>query len=85
MPLHRLLFDKLNKIYEPSATIDDVFKGHDITFVTNENGEPVMLFIGKRRPDGVIIGERYKRTIKRASGDAQAAASHWDLKGKSHM
>ena len=85
MPLHRQLADKLSKLYEPSTTIDDVFKGHDITFVTNENGEPVTLFIGKRRPDGVIIGERYKRTIKRAPGSLQVTGGHWDLKGKSHI
>jgi hypothetical protein len=85
MPLHRLLADKLSKLYEPSITINDVFKGHDITFITNENGEPITLFIGKRRPDGVIIGERYKRTIKRAAGSTQVASSHWDLKGKSHL
>jgi hypothetical protein len=85
MPLHRQLADKLNKTYEPSTTINDVFKGHDITFVTNENGEPVTLFIGKRRPDGVIIGERYKRTIKRAPSSTEVTSSHWDLKGKSHI
>jgi hypothetical protein len=85
MPLHCQLTDKLSKIFEPSTTINDVFKGHDITFVTNENGEPVTLFIGKRRPDGVIIGERYKRTIKRAPGSTQVTGSHWDLKGKSHI
>jgi hypothetical protein len=85
MPLHRLLADKLSKIYEPSASIDDVFKGHDITFITNDNGEPVTLFIGKRRPDGIIIGERYKRTIKRTAGNSQVVSSHWDLKGKSHI
>ncbi|SMB84258.1 hypothetical protein SAMN00120144_0827 [Hymenobacter roseosalivarius DSM 11622] len=85
MPLHRQLSDKLSKLHEPSATIDDVFKGHDITFITNENGEPVTLFIGKRRPDDIIIGERYKRTIKRVPGSSQVVSSHWDLKGKSHL
>jgi hypothetical protein len=65
MPLHAQLDLKLRKTYEPSATIDDVFKGHDITFVTNADGEPVTLFIGKRKPNGHIAGERYVRTIKR--------------------
>jgi hypothetical protein len=82
MPLHRELDKKLSKLYEPSTRIDDVFKGHDITFVTNENGEPVTLFLGKRRPDGVIAGERYVRTIKRQPGTTEVSASHWDLKGK---
>jgi hypothetical protein len=82
MPLHAQLDTRLSKIYEPSTTINEVFKGHDITFVTNAGGEPVTLFIGKRRPDGIIVGERYVRTIKRVPGSQQVASSHWDLKGK---
>jgi hypothetical protein len=82
MPLHAQLDAKLSKTYEPSATIDDVFKGHDITFVTNAAGEPVTLFIGKRKPNGQIAGERYVRTIRRGA-DGTVTGSHWDLKGTS--
>ncbi|MBG8556343.1 hypothetical protein [Hymenobacter guriensis] len=82
MPLHRLLDQKLSKIYEPSSRVDDVFKGYDITFITNEHGEPVTLFFGKRRPDGAIAGERYTRTIKREPGSLVVKSSHWDLRGK---
>ena len=82
MPLHRELDKKLSKIYEPKASIDDVFKGYDITFVTNEHGEPVTLFFGKRRPDGRIAGERYTRTIKRQPGSLDVKSSHWDNHGK---
>jgi hypothetical protein len=82
MPLHAQLDLKLRKTYEPSATIDDVFKGHDITFVTNTDGEPVTLFIGKRKPNGHIAGERYVRTIKRGPDGTTIASSHWDLKGR---
>ncbi|MCR5887516.1 hypothetical protein LRS06_06910 [Hymenobacter sp. J193] len=82
MPLHRLLDQKLSKIYEPSSRVDDVFKGYDITFITNEHGEPVTLFFGKRRPDGAIAGERYTRTIKREPGSLAVKSSHWDLRGK---
>jgi len=82
MPLHRELDKKLSKIYEPSATLNDVFKAYDITFVTNEHGEPVLLFFGKRRPDGLIAGERYTRTIKRQPGSLEVKSSHWDNQGK---
>ncbi|MCB2378633.1 hypothetical protein LGH70_13615 [Hymenobacter sp. BT635] len=82
MPLHHQLDQKLSKMYEPSSTIDDVFKGHDITFVTNDQGEPVMLFIGRRKPNGAIAGERYVRTIKREPDGTTVKSSHWDLKGK---
>lgn len=82
MPLHPELDKKLSKIYEPKTSIDDVFKGYDITFVTNENGEPVTLFFGKRRPDGRIVGERFTRTIKRQPGSLDVKSSHWDNQGK---
>ncbi len=82
MPLHPELDKKLSKIYEPRNTIDDVFKGYDITFKTNENGEPILLFFGKRRPDGLIAGERFTRTIKRQPGSLEVKSSHWDNQGK---
>lgn len=83
MPLHPQLAEKLGKRYAPSATIDDKFKGHDITFVTNAAGEPVTLFIGRRQPDGPIAGQRYVRTIKRGVDGQKVIHSHWDLKGTS--
>ena len=82
MPLHQELDKKLSKIYEPSSRVDDVFKGYDITFLTNEHGEPVTLFFGRRRPDGIIAGERYTRTIKREPGSLAVKHSHWDNQGK---
>ena len=82
MPLHRELDKKLSKLYEPSTSLDDVFKGYDITFITNEHGEPVLLFFGKRRPDGLIASERYTRTIKRQPGSLEVKSSHWDNQGK---
>ena len=82
MPLHPELDKKLSKIYEPRTAINDVFKGYDITFVTNENGEPTLLFFGKRRPDGLIAGERFTRTIKRQPGSLEVKSSHWDNQGR---
>ncbi|GAB2461310.1 hypothetical protein GCM10011375_12420 [Hymenobacter qilianensis] len=82
MPLHPELEKKLNKTFEPSTSIHDVFKDYDITFVTNQHGEPVTLFFGKRRPDGLIAGERYTRTIKREGDGMTVKSSHWDLRGK---
>lgn len=82
MGMHAKLEEKLNKRYPPSSRIDEVFRGNDLTFVTNEQGEPVTLFIGKRRPDGAIVGERYVRTIKRQPDGTAVQHSHWELKGK---
>lgn len=82
MAIGEKLEAKLSKIYEPSSRIDDVFKGNDITFFTNKFGEPEMLFIGKRKPNGDISGERYVRRIIREEGSNQIKKSHWDNKGK---
>ena len=82
MPLNKKLAEKLNKRFAPDSRIDDVYQGLDLTYITNELGEPITLFIGKRRPDGAITGERYTRTIKREPNSDQIKSSHWDLKGK---
>ena len=82
MPIHPKLEEKLNKTYEPSARIEDVFKGNAITFITNDAGEPVTVFIGKRNPDGSIHGERYVRRIQRETGSTLIKKSHWENKGK---
>ncbi len=82
MPLNSKLEEKLSKTYEASSRIDDEFRGNAITFITNEQGEPVTLFIGKRREDGAISGERYVRRIKKRSEDGKVEVSHWECKGK---
>lgn len=82
MPLNSKLEHKLQKLYTPDTRIDDTYHGKDITFVTNELGEPVSLFIGKRREDGAIAGERYVRKIVRKPNSNEILKSHWDLKGK---
>jgi hypothetical protein len=73
---------KLSKIYPPSQRIDDVFRGNDITFITNENGEPVTLYIGERMEDGSIKGEQFVRKIVRSADGQKIEKSHWDNKGK---
>lgn len=72
----------LQKTYAPDARIDAKLLGKDITFITNEYGEPVTLYIGTRRPDGAITGERYARKIVRKPSSSEILKSHWDLKGK---
>lgn len=72
---------KLNKKYTPDSTIDALFKGNDITFITNENGEPITLYIGKRKENGDISGDRFSRRIKKREGD-KIVDSHWDRQGK---
>ena len=82
MPLNSTLEKRLSKKYTPSTTLEDTYNGKDITIVTNENGDAITLFIGKRNPDGSIAGERYTRRIQYAPDNTSIVKSHWDLKGK---
>lgn len=81
MKLNQSLLLKLSKRYEPSSMVDMKFKGKDLSFKTDEEGNPVVLFIGKARPDGKIKGERYTRTLLR-NAQGFFIKDHWDLKGK---
>ena len=81
MKLSEQLLKTLSKVYEPSAMIEMSFKGNDLSFKTDDVGNPVQLFIGKRKEDGSIKGERYARTLVR-DRDGLVIKDHWDLKGK---
>lgn len=82
MKLGQPLLLKLGKKYAPSSMVGLKYKGKDLCFKTDEEGNPVVLFIGKADAGGRIKGERYTRTLKR---DARGFCikDHWDLKGKS--
>jgi hypothetical protein len=81
MPLSRDLQLKLSKQYEANSLVSGAYKGNDITFKTDADGNAVLLFIGRMSKDGKIKGERYARTLKRdMRGDV--IKDHWELKGK---
>lgn len=82
MALNKKIELHLQKIFAPNARLDEKLLGKDVTFVTNEFGEPETLFIGKRQPDGAINGERYVRRIVRKPNSNELLKSHWELKGK---
>lgn len=81
MALGEVLQKKLSKLFEPSSTIDIKYKGYDVSFKTNENGEAILLFIGKKNDQGKIKGERYARTLKKDK-EGKVFKDHWELKGK---
>lgn len=72
----------VNKKYEPLAVIDTVMGKYDITLKSNSEGDPVLLFIGKRNSKGTITGERFSRTLKYNEA-GQVIKDHWEKKGKS--
>ncbi len=56
-------------------------KGYDLSFKTEEGGNAVLLFIGKKTKQGAIKGERYARTLKK-DREGKIFKDHWELKGK---
>ena len=82
MPLGTDLETKLARKYEPASRVEDVFRGKDFTLITNDNGDAITLFIGKRNAEGSISGERYVRRIQYAPDGKTILKSHWELKGK---
>jgi len=81
MKLNEDLVKILSKRYTKSTLINSVYKRKDIIFKTDEEGNPVLLFIGKKSDDGTIKGERYARTLKRDK-EGNIFKDHWELKGK---
>ena len=57
------------------------FRGKDIAFKTDENGNAIHLFIGKEDENGNIKGERYVRTLK-FEKNGSIMKDHWELKGR---
>lgn len=81
MALGEQLRAKLRKLYSPSSMISMKYKGNDISFKTDDEGNPILLFIGRKNEEGTIKGERYVRILKKdLSG--RVIKDHWDLKGK---
>lgn len=81
MALSEDLQKKLGKKYESSAMIDMKYKGYDLSFKTDEEGNAILLFIGKKNEQGTIKGERYARTLKK-DREGEIFKDHWEMKGK---
>lgn len=57
------------------------FRGIDLAVKTDSEGNPVVVFVGRKQADGKIKGERYTRTLLR-DGNGNLIKDHWDRKGK---
>jgi hypothetical protein len=71
----------LQKKYEALSFIQTTFKRYDIAFKTDEEGRPVLLFMGKAGDDGKIKGERFARRLVFGE-NGEIIKDHWDNKGK---
>lgn len=77
------LLKMMSKKYEPSRFFERRFKRYDIAFKTDEEGNPVLLFVGKKNEQGTIKGQRYaRRLVKDDAGTI--IKDHWDDKGKTN-
>jgi hypothetical protein len=79
--LGKTLVGLMNKLYQPEAKIDGIYKDKDLTFITNDVGEPMTLFIGKRKENGNIAGYMYTRQVRRLK-QGLIVESHWENQGK---
>ena len=81
MELKEPVLKILNKQYEPLSLIETEFKRYSLAFKTDENGVPILLFIGEKKENGKIFGERYARRLK-YDGQGIKIKDHWEHKGK---
>ena len=81
MKIGETLLKKLNKKYEPSAMVSLQFRGYDIAMKTDDEGNPMLLFIGKANDAGTIKGDRYARRLLKDK-EGKIIKDHWDYKGK---
>lgn len=79
-PGERLL-KHLNKKYEPATMIAFRFGRYDVAMKTDEEGNPILAFVGKADERGIIKGDQFtRRLVKDANG--AILKDHWDYKGK---
>ena len=83
MKLGENILKILNKTYEPSSMVETHFKNIDLAFKTDEEGRPVLLFMGKKDEHGNVKGERFARRLK-AGNDGIIIKDHWEHKGKAN-
>lgn len=81
MKLGPELIKLLSQIYSPDSMVSMKFKGLDIAFKTNAEGQAILLFLGRADNTGNIKGSRYVRTLKKDEED-KILKDHWELKGK---
>ncbi|WP_432710599.1 hypothetical protein [Pedobacter sp.] len=71
----------LNKRYEPSTMVETTFGRYNLSFKTDAEGRPILLFMGQKDESGNIKGERYARRLK-ISPMGEVIKDHWEHKGK---
>lgn len=81
MSLKEPILKILVKQYAPLTMVEQKFGRYDLMFKTDEDGRPIVLFIGKKTSAGNIVGDRYARRLK-IDDQGNIIKDHWELKGK---
>jgi hypothetical protein len=71
----------LGKSYPPSTMVEQRQGRYDLAFKTDQEGRPILLFIGQKEENGNIKGERYARRMV-FDDKGNILKDHWDNKGK---
>ncbi|GAB4054409.1 hypothetical protein [Spirosoma litoris] len=80
MKLGERLLKVLNKKYEPARMVALQFGRYDVALKTDEEGNPILAFVGKADERGIIKGDQFaRRLLKDATG--VIVKDHWDYKG----
>jgi len=80
MNLSADLLKKLGRKYEPLTLVDFRYRNKDVAVQTDEEGNAIRMFIGKRNEEGMIKGDRYARKMIKDKNGA-VIKDHWDRKG----
>lgn len=75
------LLKKVSKKYEPSTLVRFTFERYDVAVKTDEEGNPILLFIGKANEQGTIKGDQFARKLVKNTAGV-VVKDHWDYKGK---
>jgi len=75
------ILKKINRKFEPSTKVALRYRNYDMILVTDKEGNPIQLFMGKANHEGIIKGDRYARTLK-YDREGHLIKDHWERKGK---
>ncbi|GAB2775423.1 hypothetical protein GCM10027275_18150 [Rhabdobacter roseus] len=81
MKIGEKLLKHLSKKYAPLDRIAFSFERYDGVMKTDEDGNPILLFLGQATATGDIRGHRFTRVLRK-SAEGGILKDHWDYKGK---
>ena len=81
MSVGEKLLKKISKKYEASTMVYIKFQKYDVALKTDDDGNPILMFIGNKTEEGTIKGDRYARRLMKDS-KGNIVKDHWDFKGK---